>query len=67
MKQVGDSDGYVQGIHPDGSETEKYPFSGGDATDANKKLAGELKKRNKKDVRKRYADLVEWTRRTKAS
>jgi hypothetical protein len=50
-KQVGDTDGYVQGLHPDGSKTEKYPFAGGKTADAYAKLSEELKGRVKKDKR----------------
>jgi len=50
-KQVGDKDGYVQGQHPDGSKTEKYPFKDGKSSEAHKKLADELKARNKKGKR----------------
>lgn len=67
VKQVGDQDGYVQGVHPDGSETDRYPFSGGDASEANKKLSEELKKRSREDVRKRYADLIGWARSSRSA
>lgn len=59
-KQVGDSDsGYFQSQHPDGSKTEKYPYSGGNKKDALKSLQDELKKRRKKDSR--AADVIEDT------
>jgi HK97 family phage prohead protease len=45
VKQVGDTDGHVQGQHPDGSKTEKYPFKGGKTSDALKKVADEIKRR----------------------
>jgi len=44
-KQVGDKDGYLQGVHPDGSKTEKYPFKDGDTSEAEKNLGEELKRR----------------------
>jgi hypothetical protein len=66
-KQVGTDEGYVQGLHPDGSKTEKYPFSEGKTSDAFKKMGEEIKRRKGGDVRKRYADLMEWTRRSRAS
>ena len=66
-KQVGTDEGYVQGLHPDGSKTEKYPFSEGNTSDAFKKMGEEIKRRKSGDVRKRYADLMEWTRRSRAS
>ena len=66
-KQVGTDEGYVQGLHPDGSKTEKYPFSGGDSSEAFKQMGEEIKRRKGDDVRKRYADLMEWTRRSRAS
>lgn len=47
-KQVGDTDGYVQGLHPDGSKTEKYPFKGGDTSEAFKKMSEEIKRRKGK-------------------
>jgi HK97 family phage prohead protease len=43
-KQVGTDDGYVQGQHPDGSKTEKYPFKG-DSAEAYKKVSEEIKRR----------------------
>jgi hypothetical protein len=47
-KQVGTDEGYVQGLHPDGSKTEKYPFKG-DAGEAYKAASGEIaKKKNKR-------------------
>jgi hypothetical protein len=45
MKQVGDTDGHVQGQHPDGSKTEKYPFGGGKTSDAFKKVSDEIMRR----------------------
>lgn len=63
IKQVGDGDGYLQAQHPDGSKTEKYPFKGGDTSEAAKKLQAELKRRVKKDVRSRYSDLLKWAER----
>jgi hypothetical protein len=59
-KQVGDKDGYLQGVHPDGSKTEKYPFKDGDTSEAEKQLDAELKKNGKKSSRDRYADLISW-------
>jgi len=47
VKQVGDVDGHMQGIHPDGSKTEKYKFYGGDTKEASKKVAEEIAKRKK--------------------
>ena len=47
-KQVGTDKGYVQGQHPDGSKTEKYPFDG-DASKAYKQASAEIaKKKNKR-------------------
>jgi len=46
-KQVGTDKGYVQGQHPDGSKTEKYPFDG-DATEAYKKASEEIAKKKGK-------------------
>jgi uncharacterized protein len=66
-KQVGTDEGYVQGLHPDGSTTEKYPFKGGDSSAAYKQVGEEIKRRVKGDVRSRYADLMEWTRRSRDS
>ena len=47
-KQVGTDEGYIQGIHPDGSKTEKYPFKGGNTTDAYKQMSDEVKRRKGK-------------------
>jgi uncharacterized protein len=47
VKQVGDVDGHMQGIHPDGSKTEKHKFYGGDTKEAAKKVAEEIAKRKK--------------------
>lgn len=55
-KQVGTDKGYVQGQHPDGSKTEKYPFDG-DASEAYKQASAEIAK--KKDKRSR--DVVRET------
>jgi HK97 family phage prohead protease len=44
-KQVGDKDGYLQGVHPDGSKTEQYPFKDGNTSEAEKMLGEELKRR----------------------
>lgn len=44
-KQVGTDEGYVQGLHPDGSKTEKYPFSGGNTSEAFKKMGDEIKRK----------------------
>jgi len=64
-KQVGTDKGYVQGQHPDGSKTEKYPFDG-DATEAYKKASAEIaKKKNKRSrdvVRETLAFLKERSR-----
>jgi HK97 family phage prohead protease len=49
-KRVGTDEGYIQAQHPDGSKTERYPFSGGDTSEANRLLADELK-RKRKDAR----------------
>lgn len=46
-KQVGTDEGYVQGQHPDGSKTEKYPFKG-DSAEAYKKVSEEIKRRKGK-------------------
>jgi len=45
VKQVGDTDGHVQGLHPDGSKTEMYPFKGGDTSAAMKQVSDEIKRR----------------------
>jgi HK97 family phage prohead protease len=47
-KQVGSDEGYVQGQHPDGSKTAKYPFKGGNYADAYKKVSEEIKGKPKK-------------------
>ena len=57
-KQVGSDEGYVQGQHPDGSKTEKYPFSGGKTDEAYAKLAEELKKKSTRSVREVVADTM---------
>lgn len=46
-KQVGTDEGFVQGIHPDGSKTEKYPFKG-DSSEAYKKVGEEIAKKKGK-------------------
>jgi len=48
VKQVGHPDGHLQAQHPDGSLTQKYPFKGGDTSEAYAKLSEELKSRPKK-------------------
>jgi HK97 family phage prohead protease len=45
VKQVGDTEGHVQGLHPDGSKTEKYPFKGGDTSGAMQQVSDEIKRR----------------------
>jgi len=53
-KQVGDSKkgGYVQGTHPDGSQTEKYKFpAGSDGAEAYKQAEDEIKKKNIRSLR----------------
>jgi HK97 family phage prohead protease len=64
-KRVGTDEGYVQGIHPDGSKTEKYPFKG-DASEAYKAASGEIaKKKGKRSrdvVRETLAFLKERSR-----
>lgn len=62
-KQVGDNDGYLQGVHPDGSKTEKYPFTGGKTSEAEKKLGEELKAKIKSSTKKRADQVVEDTLR----
>lgn len=57
-KQVGTNEGYVQGQHPDGSKTGKYPFKG-DSSEAHKKVYEEIKSK-KKD--KRSVTLSEMTK-----
>lgn len=47
VKQVGDHDGHLQGVHPDGSQTAKYPFYGGDTSHAQKQVSDEISKRKK--------------------
>jgi len=62
VKQVGDADGYLQGQHPDGTMTEKYRFSGGDTSDAEKKLRDELTGRTSK----RFIEICNWAKRRAA-
>jgi hypothetical protein len=57
-QQVGTDEGYLQAQHPDGSKTEKYPFSGGDTKSAMDALKAELKKKKKPDTRSLVAKTV---------
>lgn len=52
VKQVGHDNGHLQGIHPDGSRTEKYPFTNGDSTEAMQKIRAEIesKKQSKRSL-----------------
>jgi HK97 family phage prohead protease len=53
-KQVGDSTkgGYVQGMHPDGSKTEKYKFpAGSDGSESHKQAESEIKKKTIRSLR----------------
>lgn len=62
-KQVGDDEGYVQGQHPDGSKTEKYPFKGGKSSEAYKKVSEEIKSKPKKrsvDPRQVVSDTLKF-------
>jgi HK97 family phage prohead protease len=62
-KQVGTDEGYVQGLHPDGSKTEKYPFSGGKSSEAFKKMGDEIKRKKGKrshDPRQVARDTIEF-------
>jgi hypothetical protein len=62
-KQVGTDEGYVQGLHPDGSKTEKYPFSGGKSSEAFKKMGDEIKRRKGQrsiDPRQVVADTIKF-------
>jgi hypothetical protein len=61
-QQVGTDEGYLQAQHPDGSKTEKYPFSGGDTTSAIAGLRDELKRR-KTDTRSLVATQIAETMR----
>jgi HK97 family phage prohead protease len=58
-QQVGTDEGYLQARHPDGSKTEKYPFSKGDTSAASEALKNELKKKKKS----RASDVAEETLR----
>jgi HK97 family phage prohead protease len=62
VKQVGTDKGYVQGTHPDGSKTEKYPFENGDTKEADRLLRDELKKKNEKRVAKAIEDTLKFLR-----
>jgi HK97 family phage prohead protease len=62
VKQVGTDKGYVQGTHPDGSKTEKYPFENGDTKEADRLLRDELKKKNEKRVSKVIEDTLKFLR-----
>jgi len=62
VKQVGTDKGYVQGTHPDGSKTEKYPFEGGNTKEADRLLRDELKKKNEKRVAKAIEDTLKFLR-----
>jgi len=53
-KRVGTDEGYIQGTHPDGSTTEKYPFKGGNTDEAFRLMREEIKKFG----RKRSSEVV---------
>jgi HK97 family phage prohead protease len=68
-KQVGTDEGYVQGLHPDGSKTEKYPFSGGKSSEAFKKMGDEIKRKKGKrshDPRQVARDTIEFLKARRA-
>ena len=60
IKQVGTDDGHVQGQHPDGSKTEKYPFTGGNAAGAMKKAASEIARHAGKRADQVVADTLKF-------
>jgi HK97 family phage prohead protease len=60
VKQVGDEDGHVQGQHPDGSKTEKYPFKDGKTSDALKKVSDEIKRRKDSRADQVVADTLKF-------
>jgi HK97 family phage prohead protease len=66
VKQVGDTDGHVQGQHPDGSKTEKYPFKGGKTSDALKKVADEIKRRKSSRADQVVADTLKFLKDRRA-
>jgi hypothetical protein len=66
VKQVGDTDGHVQGQHPDGSKTEKYPFKDGKTSDALKKLADEIKRRKGSRADQVVADTLKFLKDRRA-
>jgi uncharacterized protein len=47
VSQVGHDNGHLQAVHPDGTRTEKYPFSNGDSTEAMKKIQAEIESKKK--------------------
>lgn len=57
-KQVGTDKGHVQGTHPDGSKTAKYPFDG-DSSEAHKKVYEEIA--SKKKSKRSSTTLAEMT------
>jgi HK97 family phage prohead protease len=58
-KQVGTDEGYVQGQHPDGSKTEKYPFKG-DSSEAYKQVSAEIAKKKNKRSREVVRETMEF-------
>jgi hypothetical protein len=64
-KQVGTDDGYVQGQHPDGSKTEKYPFKG-DSAEAYKKVSEEIKRRKGSRASQVVSDTLKFLRDRRA-
>lgn len=64
-KQVGTDDGYVQGQHPDGSKTEKYPFKG-DSGEAYKKVSEEIKRRKGSRASQVVSDTLKFLRDRRA-
>jgi hypothetical protein len=66
VKQVGDTDGHVQGQHPDGSKTEKYPFKGGKTSDALKKVSDEIKRRKGSRADQVVADTLKFLKDRRA-
>jgi HK97 family phage prohead protease len=66
VKQVGDTEGHVQGQHPDGSKTEKNPFSGGKTSDALKKVSDEIKRRKSSRADQVVADTLKFLKDRRA-
>ena len=47
IHQKGSTEGHVQGQHPDGSKTKKYPFYGGDSKPAHQQVFDEIARHKK--------------------